>query len=171
MVSDLWPLSQGMRSLVLCLTVLSSTPAVLSLAQRLVKRPNPGQHDQRSSTSLLYRDEDGEATRESLQRFSNKWQRVIVAFLSASGFGTSLAYAIISTIHPANDYYLVQGWTYFGIWVSVRVLCCWILVALTNLFIARYSYLSKQLLYAPNQHLYGYTHWVSTLSGPMSLLF
>lgn len=91
-----------MRSLGLLLIILSSTPAVVHLARRLVRRLNLGRYDERSPPWLLYRDNDGEATLASLQRFSNNWQRVVVAILSTLGFGVSLASAIISIRYPGK---------------------------------------------------------------------
>lgn len=107
-----------MRSLGLLFIILSSTPAVVHLVRRQVRRPNLGQYDERSPPWPLYRDLDGEATLASLQKFSNNWQKVVIAILSTFGFGVSIASAIISTRHPGEFISRVQDWIHVGCWVS-----------------------------------------------------
>ncbi|MCJ1470897.1 hypothetical protein MMC07_009545 [Pseudocyphellaria aurata] len=110
-----------MRSLGLLVILLNSTPAVVHLLRRLVRRPNRGQCDERSPPWLRYRDQDGEATLASLQRFSNNWQRVVVAILSTLGLGLSTAAAIISIKHSGNDVSRVQDWIHLAIWIFMFI--------------------------------------------------
>jgi hypothetical protein len=97
----------------LVLVAFSSIPAVCSITQRFTLRR------QRASSQGLYQDEDGCATAESAQAFSNKFQQGSIAVLSTLGSLLALVQAMMITVnHPER--LLIEHWLYFGIWV-----CFW----------------------------------------------
>lgn len=101
-------------SVALFLTALDTVPAINSVAHRILRR-SP-QQDESGLAKTVYRDEDGEATDESLRSFSDKWQRVALALFSACGLFVTLATAVLTTVnHHAN--YTFLTWLQFGIWV------------------------------------------------------
>lgn len=102
----------------LLLIVLSSTPAAVHLARRLVRRRSPGQQDELFSSSPLYYDDDGEATPASAHKFSNQWQRLCIGFLSIGGLGVSLASATLSMRYSGVDDFSIHAWIHLGMWVS-----------------------------------------------------
>lgn len=102
-------------SIALLLAGLDSIPAVKSIADRIARRsPQP---DEATLAKSAYRDEDGEATEESLKAFSDWWQRVSIAFFSGSGLLVTLALAVLTTLKYETDY-TVLAWLEFGIWVG-----------------------------------------------------
>lgn len=101
-------------SVALFLTALDSVPAINSVAHRILCRSPPQNESDLAKT--IYRDEDGEATDESLRSFSDKWQRVAIVLFSACGLFVTLAIAVITTVnHSANC--TVLTWLQCGIWV------------------------------------------------------
>ena len=100
----------------LVLVAFSSIPAVCSITQRFTLRR------QRASSPPvqgLYQDEDGCATVESAQTFSDKVQQGSIAVLSTLGSLLALVQAVMITVnHP--DRLLIENWLQFGIWV-----CFW----------------------------------------------
>lgn len=103
-------------SVALGLVALDSIKAVKSIADRISRR----QYDEASLAITAYRDEDGEATEESLRAFSDKWQRVSIAVFSLTGLSTSLALSILSTISSdLND--PLANWLQFAIWVRTNM--------------------------------------------------
>lgn len=65
--------------------LLHSIPPLWSLVRgkwRIAKNPN---------ADILYEDEDGAATTESMQRFSNKAQIITICIVLVVGFGLSIA--------------------------------------------------------------------------------
>ncbi|PYI29539.1 multidrug resistance-associated protein [Aspergillus indologenus CBS 114.80] len=66
-----------------------------------------------------FEDQDGTATRESLEAFSASWQRVAIVLSSVVGFGVSLSQAIIS-IELGQRQYVIPFWLQMGGWM---VLC------------------------------------------------
>lgn len=101
-------------SVALFLAGLDSIPAIKSIADRIARRSSP--QDEASLAKTAYRDEDGEATTESLKAFSDWWQRVAIAIFSGSGFFVTLALAVLTTLKYDTDY-LVLVWLELGIWV------------------------------------------------------
>lgn len=107
---QVWSLVTGI--LALSLTALDCIPAIRSIAHRLaLKGPKD---DDPLLAKAVYRDEDGEATEESLRAFSDKWQRVLISLCSISGFLITLALAVLTT--PNIDVTILI-WLHFGIWV------------------------------------------------------
>lgn len=100
----------------LFLTGITSVPGIRSIVDRIGCRSL--QHDESAIGKTAYRDEDGEASDETLQAFSDKWQRVVIAVFSASGFATTLALAVFTTLET-NKSYTALNWLQLGIWVRV----------------------------------------------------
>lgn len=99
----------------LVLVGLDSIPATKSIADRLLRRT---QYDEQSLAKTAYRDEDGEATEESLRAFSDKWERAAIALFSATGLGTSLTLSVLATLnHDADSDNEVANWLQFSAWV------------------------------------------------------
>jgi hypothetical protein len=96
--------TRAVSVLVFALSGLSSTSII---ARRLTKsKVSPS----RSSTNnALYEDEDGLATEASTNAFSDKWQRLALALLSAIWFGCALSLTIITLI-PPQSHLLVPFW-------------------------------------------------------------
>lgn len=101
-------------SVALFLAGIDSLPAIKSIANRIGRKSQ--QQDESASAKSVYRDEDGEASEESLQAFSDKWQRVAIALFSASGFSVTLALAVLNTLE-AHASYTILNWLQLGIWV------------------------------------------------------
>jgi hypothetical protein len=102
--------------LALSLVALDSIPAIRSIVTRIARK-------NRNYEPILlakdeYRDEDGEATEESLQAFSDKWQRITIAVFSAAGFLITLALAVLTTLMGNVGDYILLEWLQFGVWVS-----------------------------------------------------
>lgn len=101
-------------SVALFLTGIDSFPAIKSIADRIERKS--GEQDEGALAQSVYHDEDGEASEESLQAFSDQWQRVAIALLSASGFSVTLALALLTTLEVNASSALVD-WLQLGIWV------------------------------------------------------
>lgn len=99
----------------LVLVALSSIPAICSIASRFTLRR---QGANSPPAQGLYQDEDGCATAESVQAFSDKFQRWSIAVLSAFGSLLALVQAVMVTVNHL-DTLLIEHWLQFGIWV-----CC-----------------------------------------------
>lgn len=103
-------------SVALGLVSLDTIKAIKSIADRILRR----QYDEASLAITAYRDEDGEATEESLRAFSDKWQRVSIVVFSLTGLSTSLALSILSTISSDLNEPLAN-WLQFAIWVRTKM--------------------------------------------------
>lgn len=101
-------------SIALGLVGLTSLTAIKSITDRICRAT---QYDEASLAKTVYRDEDGEATEESLRAFSDQWPRIAIVLLSISGFSVSLALAVLSTLRDDLNSPLVN-WLQFGTWVS-----------------------------------------------------
>ena len=101
-------------SIAVLLAGLDSIPAIKSIADRIAC--TSPQQDEADLAKTAYRDEDGEATEESLHAFSDKWQRVAIALFSGSGVLVTLALAVLTTLKYNTDY-TILAWLQFGIWV------------------------------------------------------
>lgn len=106
--------STAAGSIALFLAGIDSVPATKSIADRIWRKSL--RHDEPALAKAVYRDEDGEASKDSLQAFSDKWQRVAIALFSASGFSVTLAQAVLSTLE-VNTSYTTLNWLQLGIWV------------------------------------------------------
>ena len=105
----------------LSLILISSTAAARSVVRRLDGTSTTSQHNGTRLASSFYADEDGDATDESMRRFSVKWQRMVIGFLSITGFEIALSLAITTTVHVGIEDYVVQSWLQIGIWVSLYI--------------------------------------------------
>lgn len=113
--TQLIPLITG--SVALFLTGLDSIPAVQSIADRIWRKLPPVDEHTRAKTT--YRDEDGEASEESLRAFSDKWQRVGIAIFSIIGFLTTLALAVFTTFGVTD--FTILNWLQVGIWILLSI--------------------------------------------------
>lgn len=104
----------------LSLVLITSTAAARSVVRRLDGTSTTGQHDGTHLASS-YADEDGDATDDSVRRFSDKWQRMVICLLSVVGFEIALGLAITTTVHVGIEDYIVQSWLQIGIWVSLYI--------------------------------------------------
>ncbi|KAJ5311527.1 hypothetical protein N7476_007387 [Penicillium atrosanguineum] len=105
-------------SVALFLAAGDSIPAIKSIVGR-ISRKSPSVNEPELAKTV-YRDEDGEATEESLRAFSDKWQRVALAAFSASGLSVTVALAVLATLnYSAGD--LILNWFQFGIWVLLSI--------------------------------------------------
>jgi hypothetical protein len=97
-------------------------PSIRSLAKgnwRLKKNPN---HDQ-----ALYEDEDGAASKESVDQFSNKLQFIIIFAVVLIGLGLSIADTVFTTIRKQSSTassgpHLVGIFLLFPAWVRPELL-------------------------------------------------
>lgn len=103
------------RYLALSLVALDSIPAIQSIAHRISRKARDYEPIQLAKE--LYSDEDGEATEESLQAFSDKWQKVLIALLSVAGFLVTLALAVLATLKLTITNSTPLIWLQFGVWV------------------------------------------------------
>lgn len=101
-------------SVALFLAGIDSILAIKSIADRIGRKSR--HEDEHAVAKSVYRDEDGEASEESLRAFSDKWQRVAVALFAAIGFSVTLALAILTTLE-INASYTILNWLQLGIWV------------------------------------------------------
>ena len=108
------PISFVTGLVALVLVGVDSVPAIKNIADRIFHK---SQYDEFSLAKTAYRDADGEATKESLKAFSDKWQRVAIVLFSASGLSVSLALAIVATL-KFNSIDPLLHWLQFGIWVG-----------------------------------------------------
>ncbi|KAJ5610546.1 P-loop containing nucleoside triphosphate hydrolase protein [Penicillium lagena] len=105
-----------------CLAVLLaglvSAPAIKSISSRVARKA--AREDEQSLAKVAYRDEDGEATEESLRVFSDKWQRILISLTSIAGLLVTLALAVLTTLNDSiNDTPLI--WLQFGVWVFLSI--------------------------------------------------
>ncbi|PWY79218.1 ABC transporter [Aspergillus heteromorphus CBS 117.55] len=105
----------------LLLTISSSVPALGRIAWRVkhAKATISTESETSAFDQQGYEDEDGVAPSTSAEEFSDVWQRVAIALLSAIGLGLSLTQAIISIIMSQNQF-VVPFWLQMGSW---SVLC------------------------------------------------
>ncbi|KAF3387432.1 ATP-dependent bile acid permease [Penicillium rolfsii] len=102
----------------LFLAGVDSIPAIKSIIDRISRRSS--HLDEAALAKTAYRDEDGEATPESLKAFSDLWQRVAIAVFSGFGFFVTLSLAILTTLEHETDY-LILAWLQLGIWAFLSI--------------------------------------------------
>lgn len=103
----------------LALVAVDSIPASKSIVDRILRKV---QYEEHSLAKTAYRDEDGEASEESLRAFSDKWQRAAIVLFSVSGLGIALALAVLATLHHYSDVDdEVANWLQFSSWVSGNI--------------------------------------------------
>jgi hypothetical protein len=106
-------MSLATGSLAVVLVALVSVPAVETIARRLwAAKPSNSQDKE------LYEDEDGVATEESVQAFSDKFPKLFIAILSIAGFVLSLALAILNTVEFQRKNLFIENWLQVADWVS-----------------------------------------------------
>lgn len=115
-------------SVALLLAAGDSIPAIRSIVGRISRKSPPV--DEPAVAKTFYRDEDGEASEESLRAFSDKWQRVALAVFSASGLSVTVALAVLTTLNYSAGG-LILDYFQFGIWVSKGVRTDWCRIPLT----------------------------------------
>lgn len=101
-------------SVALLLATVDSVPAIKSIADRISRR---AQLDESTLARTVYRDDDGEASEQSLRAFSDKWPRVAIALFSVSGLSVTLALAVLTTLKD-NAGNAILDCLQFGVWVS-----------------------------------------------------
>lgn len=92
-------------------------PAIKSITGRVARKA--AREDEQSLAKVAYRDEDGEATEESLRAFSDTWQRILITLASISGLLVTLALAVLTTLNYSIDYTSLV-WLQFGVWVCFQ---------------------------------------------------
>lgn len=110
-MTDLNTVSFATATTGLALTAVFSIPAVLNLVKNFTE-PR-----EKKDTEGIYEDEDGSATKESQEKFSNTLPKISIAVVSVLGFGVSLALAVLNTLHLANDGLFIEDWEKVGAWV------------------------------------------------------
>ncbi|KAF9247626.1 hypothetical protein DTO027I6_732 [Penicillium roqueforti] len=105
--------------LALSLVALDSIPAIRSIAHRIARKSRDYEPIQLAKD--VYRDEDGEATEESLREFSDKWQRIAIALFSIAGFLVTLASAVLATLKLAITNSTPLVWLQFGVWILLAI--------------------------------------------------
>ncbi|KAJ5201896.1 uncharacterized protein N7498_006559 [Penicillium cinerascens] len=104
-------------SVAFLLAAADSLPALKSIADRISCR---SQLDEPTLAKTVYRDEDGEASEESLQAFSDKWPRVAIALFSATGLFVTLTLAVCTTLkYSAGN--AILDWLQFGVWFLLLI--------------------------------------------------
>ncbi|KAJ5812061.1 P-loop containing nucleoside triphosphate hydrolase protein [Penicillium riverlandense] len=104
--------------LAVCLVGLVSIPAIKSITSRVARKA--AREEEQSLAKGAYRDEDGEATEESLRAFSDKWQRILITLTSISGLLVTLALAVLTTLKYNADYTPLV-WLQFGVWIFLSI--------------------------------------------------
>lgn len=92
---------------------LNSIPAIQSINDRICRKSPPAEEHTLAITA--YRDEDGEASEESLRAFSDRWQRIAITFFSTIGFLATLGLAVFTTFDYTD--FLILNWLQVGVWV------------------------------------------------------
>ena len=88
----------------------------LATAHALVAAIN--QLRKRTPKDNFYEDVDGKSTPESIAAFSNRLPKLFILAFSVTGFGTSTAISVLSSLHtPSGDLFL-KNWLIAGAWVS-----------------------------------------------------
>ncbi|EDN10434.1 hypothetical protein HCAG_06237 [Histoplasma mississippiense (nom. inval.)] len=93
---------------------LCTISGLLALSARLSIRNRVGQ----IALQDVYQDQDGAATKESTQKFSQKFHFVSLICLSITGLLVSLAQSILSIISE-DQFHMIEPWLQFSIWVFV----------------------------------------------------
>ncbi|KAJ9406729.1 hypothetical protein DTO045G8_5395 [Paecilomyces variotii] len=96
----------------LSIVAASTAPALISIATRFSPKARRRASE---AVEILYEDQDGAATPESVQAFTDKLQRASIAALTVIGFFTSLAIAMLTT-RKGPESYLIEAWLQVGIW-------------------------------------------------------
>ncbi|KAJ5788264.1 hypothetical protein N7457_003254 [Penicillium paradoxum] len=105
-------------SIALSLAALDSIPAIQSIVNRITRARD---YEPIELARDVYRDEDGEATEESLRAFSDKWQRIAIALFSLTGLLLTLALAVLSTLKTGVTDATPLAWLQFGVWVLLAI--------------------------------------------------
>ncbi|EKV04310.1 hypothetical protein PDIG_16670 [Penicillium digitatum PHI26] len=105
--------------LALSLVALDSIPAIQSIAYRISRKARD--YESIELAKDVYRDEDGEATEESLRAFSDKWQRIAITLFSIAGFLVTLALAVLATLKLTITNSTPLVWLQFGVWIMLAI--------------------------------------------------
>ncbi|RAL06916.1 P-loop containing nucleoside triphosphate hydrolase protein [Aspergillus homomorphus CBS 101889] len=74
------------------------------------------EQDESLVAKIVYRDEDGHATGESLRKFSDRWQRVALVMFSITGILATLGLGTLTTVRDDASN-AVLAWFQFAIWI------------------------------------------------------
>ncbi|KAK2882412.1 hypothetical protein FQN49_000364, partial [Arthroderma sp. PD_2] len=98
-----------------CLTAVTSLPAIRAIISRYRLKNKSGLYQ---SLGQLYHDQDGVATEESSEAFSDRFQRTLIAVLSLIGVLASLVIAVLDTDDRGvyNHQPVLAQWLIFAIW-------------------------------------------------------
>lgn len=88
---------------------LVSVPAASTLVRQLTTREYRPE---------VYEDEDGKATPQSLKAYSAKWPKTLMVLFAIISCGTSIATAILTTLHVGKDGLFLENWLGAGATVS-----------------------------------------------------
>ena len=108
---------------------LSTIPSIWRLAKR-------SRRVKVANEPVLYEDEDGVATEESMAQYSVKWQFTSIFILIGAGLASSLGLAIAATVrkeHAYSDLSLTQFWLLFPSWVSCHAPLDFIILTILDL--------------------------------------
>jgi hypothetical protein len=94
------------------LILLCTIPAVSNLLSTLFTPRN-------YALPKVYEDKDGEATEESMLRFSAKIPKAIVVTLSVLGLVVSTVLGTLGTLRLAKDGLFIENWINCASWVSI----------------------------------------------------
>ena len=78
-----------------------------------------------SDTSRIYEDQDGIATKESMENFSAKKQVAVISFGIALGLAVSFAFAVFATASPSFTVDVTHLWILFWSWVRSQFPSNW----------------------------------------------
>jgi hypothetical protein len=85
---------------------------------RILKSASRPERQGDGETPEFYEDEDGTATEETENAFSDKLPRLLVAVTTAAGLLVSLALAVFEAVRPHGSL-PVEAWISFAAWVRV----------------------------------------------------
>jgi hypothetical protein len=89
----------------------------LATAHALVAAIN--QLRKRTPKDNFYEDVDGKSTPESIAAFSNRLPKLFILALSVTGFGTSTAISVLSSLHASSGELFLKNWLIAGAWALI----------------------------------------------------
>ncbi|KAK2736230.1 hypothetical protein FQN57_000828 [Myotisia sp. PD_48] len=98
------------------ITILFVTLISIPAGRTIVARCYHPKRSLYQSLGPLYQDQDGSATEESSDAFSDRFQRSAISLLSLLGLLTSLAIAVLATATPASHLSVPEQWMTFAVW-------------------------------------------------------
>ncbi|KAJ4137519.1 hypothetical protein NW768_003106 [Fusarium equiseti] len=89
----------------------------LATAHALVAAIN--QLRKRTPKDNFYEDVDGKSTPESIAAFSNRLPKLFILAFSVTGFGTSTAISVLSSLHAPSEELFLKNWLIAGAWALI----------------------------------------------------